>query len=111
MGKIGQILTLILGFISLVNAQTIKRSLLSANVLSFHNSIYVYGYEQSNANLKFKCFSYSTKLQAKDSIELNLGKHTPSDYLEISADTMHDVLNFYFQLANQKKCGEFTESK
>lgn len=102
MGKIGQILTLIMGFISLVNGQTIKRSLLSANVLSFHNSLYVYGYEQSNANLKFKCFSYSTKLQAKDSIEYNLGKHTPSDYLEISADTLHDVLNFYFQLANQK---------
>ncbi len=102
MGKIGQILTLILGFISLVNGQTIKRNLLSANVLCFHNSLYVYGYEQSQAILKFKCFSYSNKLQAKDSIEYNLGKHTPSDYLEISADTMHDVLNFYFQLANQK---------
>lgn len=102
MGRIGQILILILGFVSLVNGQTIKRNLLSANVLNFHNALYVYGYEQSNANLKFKCFSYSIKLQARDSVELNLGKHTPSDYLEISADTMHDVLNFYFQLANQK---------
>ena len=102
MGRINQILIVLVGFTSLVNGQAIKRSLLSANVVSFHNSLYVYGYEQSQANLKFKCFSFSTKLQAKDSIEYNLGKHTPSDYLEISADTMHDVLNFYFQLANQK---------
>jgi hypothetical protein len=102
MGRISQILIVLVGFTSLVNGQTIKRNLLSANVLSFHNSLYVYGYEQSNASLKFKCFSYNTKLQTKDSIEFNLGKHTPSDYLEITADTMHDVLNFYFQLANQK---------
>jgi hypothetical protein len=102
MGKIGQILILVIGFTSLINGQTIKRNLLSANILSFHNSLFVFGYEQSQANLKFKCFSYSTRLIAKDSIEFNLGKHTPSDYLEINADTMHDVLNFYFQLANQK---------
>jgi hypothetical protein len=102
MGRINKILIVLVGFTSLVNGQTIKRNLLSANVLNFHNALYVYGYEQSNANLKFKCFSYSIKLQVKDSLELNLGKHTPSDYLEISADTMHDVLNFYFQLANQK---------
>lgn len=102
MGKISQILIVLVGFTSLVNGQTIKRYLLSANVLNFRNSLYVYGYEQSNANLKFKCFSYTTLLQTKDSVEFNLGKHTPSDYLEISADTMHGVLNFYFQLANQK---------
>ena len=102
MGIIRQFFIVLIGFSNLVNGQTIKHNLLSANVISFHNSLYVCGYEQSNANLKFKCFSYSTKLQAKDSIEFNLGKHTPSDYLEISADTMHDVLNFYFQLANQK---------
>ncbi len=102
MGKIGQIFIVLIGFSSLINGQTIKRNLLSANILNFHNSLYVFGYEQSQANLKFKCFSYSSKLQTKDSIEYNLGKHTPSDYLEISADTMHDVLNFYFQLANQK---------
>lgn len=102
MCRINQILIVLVGFTSLVNGQTIKRHLLSANVLNFRNSLYVYGYEQSNANLKFKCFSYTTLLQTKDSIEYNLGKHTPSDYLEISADTMHNVLNFYFQLANQK---------
>lgn len=102
MGKISQIAILIIGFTSLVSGQTIKRNLLSANVLNFHNSLYVFGYEQSKTNLKFKCFLYNTQLQAKDSVDFNLGKHTPSDYLEISADTMHDVLNFYFQLANQK---------
>ncbi len=85
-----------------LTCQTIKCQLSNANVLLFQHNLYVYGYQQSNATLKFKCYSYSQKLQAKDSIEFNLGKHTLSDYLEISADTMHDVLNFYFQLANQK---------
>ena len=83
-------------------SQTIKRQLLNANVLPFRHNIYVYGYEQNNVNLKFKCYSYSQKLQAIDSTEYNLGKHTTSDFLEISVDTLHNFLNFYFQLANQK---------
>lgn len=85
-----------------LRSQEIKRQLVNANVLQFHHNLYVYGYQQNNAGLKFKCYSYSQKLQAKDSAEYNLGKHTPSDYLEISVDTLHDFLNFYFQLANQK---------
>lgn len=96
------IIIIILTYSLGLKSQGVKRQLLNVSILQFHNSLYVYGFEQSNTNLKFKCFSYSIKLQAKDSVEFNLGKHTPSDYLEISTDTMHDVLNFYFQLANQK---------
>lgn len=91
-------------FASVINlrGQTIKRNLLFANAIPFHHNIYTYGYEQSKSSLIFKCYSYSYKLQLQDSISFILGKHTPTDYLEISADTLHDVLNFYFQLANQK---------
>lgn len=85
-----------------MKSQTVKRQLLNAQILQFRHSLYVYGYQQNNTSLKFKCYSYSQKLQALDSTEYNLGKHTPSDYLEISVDTLHDFLNFYFQLANQK---------
>lgn len=83
-------------------SQSIKRNLLQANSLFYKQSVYVYGYETQKNNLVFKCFSYSNSLQIKDSLEFSLGKHTPSDFLEISADTLHDVLNFYFQLSNQK---------
>ena len=91
-------------FASIINlkGQINKGNLLLANALPFHKMIYIYGYEQSKNNLLFKCYSYNYKLQIKDSISFALGKHTPADYLEISADTLHDVLNFYFQLANQK---------
>jgi len=85
-----------------IKSQTVKRQLFNANILQFHHNLYVYGYQQNNTSLNFKCYSYSQKLQTLDSTEYNLGKHTPSDYLEISADTLHDFLNFYFQLANQK---------
>lgn len=85
-----------------LKAQTVKQSLLQANALTFHQKIYVYGYEQLKSNLFFKCYQYNYQLTLKDSVLFDLGKHTSSDYLEISADTLHDVINFYFQLANQK---------
>ncbi|MCF8423090.1 MAG: hypothetical protein K9H41_01970 [Bacteroidia bacterium] len=85
-----------------IKGQVIKQNLLLANSALFHQSIYTYGFEQSKNNLLFKCYSYNYRLQIKDSVTFSLGKHTPSDFLEISIDTLHDVLNFYFQLANQK---------
>ena len=85
-----------------MKSQIVKQSLLLANSFTLRESIYVYGYNQDKANLNFKCYLYSSQLQLKDSAIFELGKHTPSDFLEISTDTMHHVLNFYFQLANQK---------
>lgn len=102
MGKKIHIILLILGFPCWFMAQSVKHPMLSARTLQFHQFLYVYGYEQSSSELLFKCISYNNKLQTKDSVHFNLGKHSPSDYLEISVDTMHEVLNFYFQLANQK---------
>lgn len=86
----------------IINAQTIKRNLLQANILLYRQNVYVFGYEESKNELLFKCYSYTPNLASKDSIEFKLGKHTPADYLEISTDTLHDAINFYFQLANQK---------
>lgn len=82
--------------------QSVKRSLLSAGSCFYKHHIYAFGYEQRKDLLVFKCYSYSGSLQLKDSTELSLGKHTSGDYLDISSDTLHNVLNFYFQLANQK---------
>ncbi|MCC6182222.1 MAG: hypothetical protein IT237_10330 [Bacteroidia bacterium] len=83
-------------------AQSVSGQLMQANVLCFHQKLYVYGFTQENTQLNFKCYAYDYKLNSKDSITYALGKATPSDYLEISTDTIHQVLNFYFQLANQK---------
>lgn len=107
MGKNKYIISILLVVSSLLKAQLVKQNLLLASTFSFHHNIYVYGYENpiakgSKANLIFKCYSYNYQLQKKDSILFDLGKHTPADYLEISVDTLHDVVNFYFQLANQK---------
>ena len=102
MGKKHYIISVLIALSSLLKGQAVKQNLLLANALSFHHTIYAYGYEQSKANLLFKCYSYNYQLKLQDSVLFDLGKHTTADYLEISIDTLHDVLNFYFQLANQK---------
>ena len=102
MGKNKYIIIVLLTVCSLLKGQSIKRNLLLANVIAFHQNIYTYGYEQNKANLVFKCYAYNYQLKQQDSITFELGKHTTADYLDISVDTLHDVLNFYFQLANQK---------
>lgn len=102
MGKKLHIILFFLSISIISQGQSVTHSLISADVLRFHQLTYVYGYVQSGNNLGFKCLSYNDKLLLKDSLEFNLGKYHPSDYLEITVDTLHDALNFYFQLANQK---------
>lgn len=102
MGKQINILTALLVMCIQLNGQHVKRQLLSAHALCFRGTIYTYGYEQKKDLLLFKCYSYSHSLQLKDSTEFSLGRHLPADYLAIRADTLHDVLNFQFQLSDQK---------
>lgn len=96
------ITTLLLAFAIPVFSQVVQRALLRAGSCFYKHTIYVYGYEQRKEQLLFRCFSYTSNLAPKDSTEFDLGKHTENQYLDISRDTMHDVLNFYFQLADQK---------
>lgn len=49
----------------------------------------------------FKCFSFNKEIQLLDSNILSLKKHKPSDLLEITTDTLHDVINFYFQFIDK----------
>jgi hypothetical protein len=102
MGKKQYVIIVFIAISYLLKGQAIKQNLLLANALTFHHNIYTYGYEQTKANLVFKCYAYNYQLKLQDSVLYNLGKHTTADYLEISVDTLHNVLNFYFQLANQK---------
>jgi hypothetical protein len=102
MGKKHYVIIVFIAISSLLKGQSVKRNLLVPNALTFHHTIYTYGYEQNKANLVFKCYAYNYELKLQDSVLYDLGKHTTADYLEISVDTLHDVLNFYFQLANQK---------
>jgi hypothetical protein len=105
MGKQLQIIPILILVVLCNNyslSQSVKQNLLLANALSYNQKIYIYGYQQAKSELVFRCYSYNHQLQLKDSVSYNLGKHTTADYLGISVDTLHDVLNFYFQLANQK---------
>lgn len=96
------ITTALLAFALPVFSQVMQRALLRAGSCFYKHNIYVYGFEQRQEQLLFRCFSYNSLLAPKDSAEFDLGKHTENHYLDISRDTMHDVLNFYFQLADQK---------
>jgi hypothetical protein len=87
-------------FPCLVFSQILSRHLLKPNSLQFRNSIYVFGFIQDKNDLQFKL--YRTDLQKTDSVFNNLGKEKAEDLLEITADTLHGYLNFYFQKANSK---------
>jgi len=80
----------------------LKRHLLVAKSLFFHHQTVVYGYEERANQLWFKCYSFNNQLTLNDSLEISLGKHHAVDFLETWSDTLHDVINFYFQLSNQK---------
>ena len=95
------IITLIFLFFGL-KGQSVKRHLLSPKSLFFHSKTFVYGYEELSNQLWFKCYSFNNQLTLKDSLIFSLGKNHVTDFLETSLDTLHDVLNFYFQLSNQK---------
>ncbi len=96
------ITTALLAFAIPVFSQVIQRALLRAGSCFYKHTIYVYGFAQDKERLLFRCFSYDSNLAPKDSAEFDLGKHAENHYLDISRDTIHDVLNFYFQLADQK---------
>lgn len=87
-------------FPSLVFSQNLSRHLLKPNSLQFRNSIYIFGFVQDKNELQFKL--YKTDLQKTDSVSGNLGKENVENLLEITADTLHGYLNFYFQKANNK---------
>lgn len=84
------------------NGQSVTKSLINPNTFYFKQHVYVFGYQQKPKQLQFKCYRFSNNLLLKDSNEVNLGNFTPEQFLEITSDTLHNVLNFYFQLANQK---------
>ena len=90
----------LLPFISL--SQNITLPLLKANSFAFKNNIYVYGFEKGKSELQFKVYKTGMELKKVDSALVSLGKENPESYLEISADTLHNYLNFYFQRSNNK---------
>lgn len=89
-------------FPAFVFGQSINRVLLKPNSLQFRNNIYVFGFTQDKNDLNFKLYKASTDLSKLDSISNTLGKEKAENLLEITADTLHGYLNFYFQKVNSK---------
>lgn len=85
-----------------VSGQLVQHALIRARCLHYKQRLYVYGFEQRKEQLSFRCFSYSKALKPLDSADYNLGNQKAEQYLDISQDTLHDVLNFYFQKADLK---------
>lgn len=83
-------------------SQSVSLPLLKANSFVFKNTIYVYGFEKGKSELQFKVYKSGLELKKMDSVLVSLGKENPEAYLEISADTLHNYLNFYFQKSNNK---------
>lgn len=94
---------LILIFIPLlINAQSFKRNLEKANSFYYKDRVYVFGYVQNKNEVDFKLYKTNSSLTIIDSALFSLGKDKTENYLEITADTLHNYLNFYFQKADSK---------
>lgn len=89
-------------FPAFVFGQSVNRALLKANSLYFRNSVYVFGFVQDKNDLNFKLYKASTNLSRLDSVSTTIGKEKAENLLEITADTLHGYLNFYFQKVNSK---------
>lgn len=85
-----------------VFGQSINRALLKSNSVYFRNSVYVFGFVQDKNDLNFKLYKASSDLTKLDSVSTTLGKEKAENLLEITADTLHGYLNFYFQKVNSK---------
>lgn len=85
-----------------VSGQSVSRPLLKANSLFFRNNIYVFGFSQNKSDLDFKLYRSSSNLSKLDSTSAFLEKDKAEDLLEITADTLHGYLNFYFQKVSSK---------
>lgn len=83
-------------------SQVVTKSLQNPNSFYFKQHVYVFGYQQKANQLHFKCYRFSNSLQLKDSTSIDLGNYKAEQFLEITTDTLHNIINFYFQLANQK---------
>ena len=86
----------------LITAQSFKRTLLKANSFYFKNHVYVFGYLQIKNEIDFKLYKISNTLNSVDSVSFLLGREKLDSYLEITSDTMHNFLNFYFQKSDSK---------
>jgi len=92
----------ILLFPVFVSGQSLSRSLIKSNSLFFRNNIYVFGFTQDKNELIFKLYRSSSDLLKLDSVNTLIGKEKAENLLEITADTLHGYLNFYFQKVNSK---------
>ncbi len=86
----------------IVFGQSLSRPLLKANSVYFRSNIYIFGFIQNKNDLDFKLYKVSSDLTKLDSISNTLGKEKVENFLEITADTLHGYLNFYFQKVNSK---------
>lgn len=83
-------------------SQSISLPLIKANSFYFRNNVFVYGFQKNKSETEFKIYKVNKELNKIDSLIILLDKEKPEDFLEISADTLHDYLNFYLQKINSK---------
>jgi hypothetical protein len=93
---------IILFFPVIVLSQNFSRTLLKPGSVKFRDHIFVFGVLQDKNDLHFKLYRTTFDLQKTDSVSNALGKQKAEDFLEITSDTLHGYLNFYFQKSNSK---------
>ncbi len=87
---------------AILNSQTKTFNLSKANCQLFAGKLYSFGITTQKQNAS--CVIYKTDLQLKllDSLTIDLGKASADNFLQLSSDTLHHLLNIYIQKKDKK---------
>ncbi len=88
-------------------AQVKQFDLTKGGAQLYHKNIYCYGLFNHKTNATLYVYELDNALQKKDSFYVDLGKTKVDEYLQVYADTLHDYLNIYVQLKENKSVRVF----
>ncbi|MBX3163701.1 MAG: hypothetical protein KF900_04425 [Bacteroidetes bacterium] len=89
-------------------AQELEFNLSKAASLCWQGNVYCYGFSEKS---EFKIYKLNAQLKITDSLTAELGKINPENYLNTSADTLHNFLNIYVQEKETQKVSILRLSK
>jgi len=86
-----------------LNAQSASIPVEHTSLQQYRGQLYCAGLKQNNSEVNFCVFQLNAELKIIDSLVIAIGKGVIESYLTISADTLHDFLNFYIQEKERKE--------
>jgi hypothetical protein len=93
------------------SAQNLEMPLAKANSQIFNGNIHAAGLSVRDKKTVLVVYKINFKLIKTDSLIIDLGKHSPDNFLQITSDTLHGFLNIYVHKKDKKTVNIFRINK